>query len=46
MRPLHSPQWPPALESFIGDCPIVGQNIAFDIEFLLKKGMPLSNPPL
>ena len=34
----------PGLESFIGDCPIVGQNIAFDIEFLLKKGMPLSNP--
>ena len=34
----------PGLESFIGDCPIVGQNIAFDIEFLAKKGLPLSNP--
>jgi DNA polymerase-3 subunit epsilon/ATP-dependent DNA helicase DinG len=34
----------PQLESFIGDCPIVGQNIDFDLGFLAKKGMNLSNP--
>ncbi len=34
----------PGLETFIGDCPIVGQNIAFDMEFLAKKGLPLANP--
>ena len=34
----------PQLEAFIGDCPIVGQNIDFDLGFLVKKGMSLSNP--
>ena len=32
------------LESFIGNRPIVGQNIAFDLGFLAKSGMNLSNP--
>ena len=34
----------PQLESFIGNSPIVGQNIAFDLGFLAKSGMNLSNP--
>ena len=34
----------PGLRSFIGDCPIVGQNIAFDIGFLAKSGLNLPNP--
>ena len=33
----------PQLESFIGNNPIVGQNIAFDLAFLAKGGMNLSN---
>ena len=32
------------LEAFIGDSPIVGQNIAFDIAFLQRKGLALPNP--
>ena len=32
------------LESFIGDSPIVGQNIGFDIAFLERKGLSLPNP--
>ena len=31
------------LESFIGDSPIVGQNIAFDIAFLERKGLAVPN---
>ena len=34
----------PQLESFIGNFPIVGQNIDFDLGFLAKKGLTLSNP--
>jgi len=34
----------PQLESFIGNRPIVGQNIAFDLGFLAKNGMNLPNP--
>jgi predicted DnaQ family exonuclease/DinG family helicase len=34
----------PGLKTFIGDCPIVGQNIAFDIGFLAKSGLNLPNP--
>ena len=34
----------PRLESFIGRNPIVGQNVDFDLGFLAKKGMSLSNP--
>ncbi|MFH1560632.1 MAG: helicase C-terminal domain-containing protein [Chloroflexota bacterium] len=34
----------PQLESFIGDCPIVGQNVGFDLGFLSKKGLNFSNP--
>ena len=32
------------LEAFIGASPIVGQNIAFDIAFLQRKGLALPNP--
>ena len=34
----------PDLEAFIGDSPIVGQNIAFDIAFLERKGVAVPNP--
>ena len=34
----------PQLQTFIGDRPIVGQNIAFDIGFLAKRGLNLPNP--
>ena len=34
----------PGLKSFIGDSPIVGQNIPFDIGFLAKSGLNLPNP--
>ncbi|MBI2855972.1 MAG: hypothetical protein HYX93_03905 [Chloroflexi bacterium] len=34
----------PRLQSFIGPCPIVGQNIAFDLGFLAKRGLSLPNP--
>ena len=34
----------PQLESFIGNRPIVGQNIDFDLGFLAKSGLSLSNP--
>ncbi|MBI4282358.1 MAG: DEAD/DEAH box helicase family protein [Chloroflexi bacterium] len=34
----------PLLESFIGNWPIVGQNVGFDLGFLAKKGLRLSNP--
>ncbi|MBI2909252.1 MAG: hypothetical protein HYX92_16530 [Chloroflexi bacterium] len=32
------------LASFIGSCPIVGQNIPFDVSFLAAKGIVLLNP--
>lgn len=32
------------LRKFIGDCPIIGHNIGFDISFLNQKGMQLQNP--
>ncbi|MBI2856269.1 MAG: hypothetical protein HYX93_05420 [Chloroflexi bacterium] len=34
----------PRVQSFIGDSPIVGQNIAFDIGFLSRRGLGLPNP--
>jgi len=32
------------LREFLGDYPIIGHNISFDIEFLQKKGLPVENP--
>ena len=32
------------LVSFIGSCPLVGHNITFDLGFLGKRGLRLSNP--
>ncbi|MFO0705201.1 MAG: exonuclease domain-containing protein [Candidatus Andersenbacteria bacterium] len=32
------------LAAFIGDAPIIGHNIAFDIGFLGSQGLPLKNP--
>ncbi|MFQ5925197.1 MAG: helicase C-terminal domain-containing protein, partial [Dehalococcoidia bacterium] len=32
------------LVSFLGDYPIVGQSVAFDLSFLLEKGVSLPNP--
>ena len=32
------------LVSFLGDRPIVGQSVAFDLSFLAEKGVALSNP--
>ncbi|MFQ5988157.1 MAG: exonuclease domain-containing protein, partial [Dehalococcoidia bacterium] len=32
------------LVSFLGDHPIVGQSVAFDLSFLLEKGVGLPNP--
>jgi DNA polymerase III epsilon subunit family exonuclease len=32
------------LAAFLGDAPIVGHNVAFDIGFLTAKGLRLSNP--
>ncbi|MFH1485462.1 MAG: exonuclease domain-containing protein, partial [Chloroflexota bacterium] len=32
------------LVSFIGLCPVVGQNVSFDLEFLSAKGIRLLNP--
>jgi len=34
----------PQLKSFVGDLPIVGQNIGFDVGFLRQHGLPLVNP--
>lgn len=34
------------IKAFIGDAPIVGHNIGFDIEFLNAKGCGLGNPAL
>ncbi len=34
----------PGLEAFIGDSPIVGQNVDFDLGFLAKKGLTPSGP--
>jgi len=34
----------PQLQSFIGNYPLVGQNIDFDLGFLAKNGLSLSNP--
>ena len=34
----------PEMVSFLGDEPIVGHNISFDIDFLSHKGIVLSNP--
>ncbi|MBE0480540.1 MAG: DEAD/DEAH box helicase family protein [Dehalococcoidia bacterium] len=31
------------LTDFIGDCPVVGHNIAFDLGFLSRKGLKLTN---
>ncbi|MQF69475.1 DEAD/DEAH box helicase [SAR202 cluster bacterium AD-804-J14_MRT_500m] len=31
------------IEQFIGSLPLVGHNISFDLEFLSKAGLPLSN---
>ena len=33
----------PGLQEFLGRCPIVGQNIYFDLSFLANKGMKLPN---
>jgi DNA polymerase-3 subunit epsilon/ATP-dependent DNA helicase DinG len=32
------------LESFIGDCPVIGQNIAFDLSFLRQAYIRLTGP--
>ena len=34
----------PGLEAFIGNSPIVGQNVDFDLGFLAKKGLTISAP--
>ncbi len=34
----------PRLASFIGSAPVVGHNIAFDLDFLRSGGLPLTNP--
>jgi DNA polymerase-3 subunit epsilon/ATP-dependent DNA helicase DinG len=42
-----APSWPVAageLASFVDSCPIVGQNIAFDLDFLAARGIKLANP--
>ena len=35
----------PDLANFVGDAPILGQNIGFDLAFLQKAGILRSNPP-
>lgn len=35
-----------SLLSFIGDCPIIGQNIQFDLNFLRAQGLDFSNTTL
>jgi predicted DnaQ family exonuclease/DinG family helicase len=32
------------LADFVGDCPVVGQSVQFDINFLARNGVPLSGP--
>jgi predicted DnaQ family exonuclease/DinG family helicase len=32
------------LETFIGECPVIGHNISFDLGFLAAAGLNLSNP--
>lgn len=32
------------LAQFVGSLPLVGHNVSFDLEFLAKHGLPLSNP--
>lgn len=42
-----APPWPVVagkLASFIDSCPIVGQSIAFDLNFLAARGINLANP--
>ena len=34
----------PRLAAFIGSAPVVGHNIAFDLDFLRSGGLPLTNP--
>ena len=34
----------PRLAAFIGSAPVVGHNIAFDLDFLRSGGLPLPNP--
>src|SRR5439155_25182604 len=38
------PELAPELARFIGDCPVVGQNVAFDLNFLGKAGLRLPGP--
>jgi len=41
-----APPWDqvlPAFCDFVGDYPIVGHNVGFDLKFLESKGMPLTN---
>lgn len=33
------------LESFVGDAPVVGHNVRFDLSFLSRSGVRLSGPP-
>lgn len=35
-----------SLKEFIGDLPLLGQNIKFDLGFLASHGLPLANPQL
>src|SRR5579859_5875259 len=41
---LRLPEVLPALKRFVGDAPIVGHNINFDLDFLRHNGLPFSNP--
>ncbi len=44
---IHAPIWSevlPQVKYFVGDAPVVGHNIRFDIEFLRQNGIPLDNP--
>ncbi len=34
------------LGRLVGDVPVVGHNVGFDLGFLMAHGVPLSNPPL
>src|SRR5579863_6864513 len=40
------PEAIPVLKRFVGDAPIVGHNINFDLDFLRHNGAPFSNPTI